>query len=729
MKDSAYKLLLSLFFLVVFAQLSASEQNKERGGESPTVALVLSGGGAKGFAHVGILEMIDSLDIPIDYIVGTSMGSIVGGLYAIGFSGEKMEDEINKHDWVEIFADNVSNKRTPVNIKDETTRYVISFPIKEGIHLPQGIIRGQKVINLLANYTLKYHNTNDFNKLPIPFSCVAVDLETGADVVLEKGFLPQALRASMAIPSVFTPVLIDDQLLVDGGVVNNFPADVAKKKGFDFIIGVDVQTPLRKKKDLQSVMDIVSQLGAFAGKQKNDKNKKICDVYINPNVKEFTAASFSRNEIDTILKRGKLAAQKVKPQLLELKKKLGKRTRKHISSPFFEEDIHFNTIAVEGLENIESKFFIRKLKLKKANSISKKELKNLIQDLTASLKLDLLTFRLKRDTLQFIAHEKNNNRFNVGVNYNNDNNANILLNTTYYNKLFENSRLSVDAILGDVLGIAGRCSFSIKSTAMLNFSIEGRRYKPSLFEANKKVANGDVGFLRFDFNTQFLLWDSYSGGLGIREEYVGINNTISTAPGVPNNSYEWFSGYYGFIRLNTLDNKDYPTEGIRFDGEIKYLLDNKLNNAGTVLYFNLKKAYNITNDIGVVAQTRARTIIDNKTEIVYQNVWGGLSDTEYLGNNISFLGTRWIQGVNNAMATARLDLRFEVIPNNYLILSGNYGRYTDNFRKLITKESVDLWGGGVSFSYNSLIGPISLTLMQSNIVKRPLIYINIGYNF
>lgn len=714
-------------FAIIFPQVALGE-NLSKKKKRPTVALVLSGGGAKGFAHAGVLEAIEALDIPIDYIVGTSMGSIVGGLYATGFSARDLLREIETHDWEKVFADKVSNRKIPVNIKDESSRYAISFPIKGGIQLPQGIIKGQQVINLLSFYTLKYHNTDDFNKLPIPFACVAVDLETGEDIVIDQGFLPEALRASMAIPTVFTPITIKKQLLVDGGVINNFPADIAKKRGVDYIIGVDVQSPLRKRKDLKSVTDVLSQLISFSGKVKNDKNKKLCDVYINPDVTGYTVGSFSRAEVDSIVKRGKEAGQKAYPQLLKLKQKLGVESKTNKTPLTLEKDIKFNHLSVKGLRKIKDKDFIKKLNLKE-KYVSIAKLDNLIEDLTASLNLDLLSYRMKKDTLEFIAHEKNSNRFNVGVNYNSDNNANVLLNTTYYNKVFKNTRISLDAILGTILEFKGRCTASFKSTATLNFIVNAKNYKPSLFEKKRKVADGDVSFLKFDFNAQFMLWDSYSGGFGIREEYIAVDNTISLAPEVPHSSYDWYTSYYAFIRLNTLDDRNYPTEGIRFDAEARYLVNNKNPNSGLILYANIKKAYNVSNKVGIVAHLQGRTVIDNKTGIYFQNTWGGLNSGKYIDYHIPFLGTRWMQGVNNAMATARMDFRYELFPNNYLILAGNYGRYTDDIHDILSNKVIDLWGGGITFSYDSLIGPLSITLMQSNIVKRPLLYINIGYKF
>ncbi len=212
-KRPTIALLICLFIWGTFAY--GQEKNKqETAKKRPTVALVLSGGGAKGFAEIGVLEALDELEIPVDYIVGTSMGSAMGAFYAIGFSGKEIAEEVAKQDWESVFTDKKIGRRTPISKKDELSRYAFSFPIKGGIKLPKGIVRGQEVMNILSKYTVGYQGNLDFKHLPIPFSCIVTDLETGESIVLEEGNLPKAIRASMSIPSVFTPVEIGERVFV-----------------------------------------------------------------------------------------------------------------------------------------------------------------------------------------------------------------------------------------------------------------------------------------------------------------------------------------------------------------------------------------------------------------------------------------------------------------------------------------------------------------------------------
>ncbi len=212
-----------------------------RAQERPKIGLALSGGGAKGFAHVGVIKVLEEIGLPIDFITGTSMGSIIGGLYAIGYSVGELEELVTATDWNDLFRDRVRRRDLAIESKMLDGRYMLSLPLN-GLApgLPTGLIAGQKISKLFERLTLPYHDVSDFRQFPIPFACVATDIVTGEVVVLDHGYLPEAMRASMSIPSVFTPVEIDDHLLVDGMLVRNFPVEEVRALGADIIIGVDV---------------------------------------------------------------------------------------------------------------------------------------------------------------------------------------------------------------------------------------------------------------------------------------------------------------------------------------------------------------------------------------------------------------------------------------------------------------------------------------------------------
>ena len=221
-----------VFLLVLFVMLDVQGQRKK-------VGLVLSGGGAKGVAHIGVLKVLEEAGIPIDYIAGTSMGSLVGALYAIGYDAHTMDSLVRRQDWTFLLSDKVYRYNLPFSEKEETEKYLVSVPIKNNreIKIPSGFISGQNIYNLFSDLTIGYHDSLDFKKLPIPFACVASNLVDGQEVIQDCGVLPLAMRASMAIPGAFAPVRKDGMVLVDGGISNNFPVDIAKAMGADIIIG------------------------------------------------------------------------------------------------------------------------------------------------------------------------------------------------------------------------------------------------------------------------------------------------------------------------------------------------------------------------------------------------------------------------------------------------------------------------------------------------------------
>lgn len=252
MKKQIFSTLVFAMCLILPFSVYSQEQRKK-------VGVVLSGGGAKGVAHIKALKVIEEAGIPIDYIVGTSMGSIVGGLYAIGYTPEQLDSMVRKQDWTFLLSDRIKRSAMSLTERERSAKYIVSLPFTKNpkAAMSGGIIKGQNLANLFSDLTMGYHDSINFNKLPIPFACVSANVVNGDQIIFHDGVLSTAMRASMAIPGVFTPVRKDSMVLVDGGIVNNYPADVAKAMGADIIIGVDVQNALKSADKLNSAPDIL----------------------------------------------------------------------------------------------------------------------------------------------------------------------------------------------------------------------------------------------------------------------------------------------------------------------------------------------------------------------------------------------------------------------------------------------------------------------------------------
>ena len=300
--------------LVAFADDPGSRPTKR-----PRIGLVLSGGGARGAAHVGVLKVLEELRVPVDCVAGTSMGSIVGGAFAAGTTPAQMESVLSNADWTQIFIDQPPRAEIAMRrkIDDYKTLFAPEFGFRDrSILLPKGIVAGINIESLLRYLTEPAADIDDFSRLPVPFRAVAADIETGETIVLDRGNLARAMRASMAIPGAVAPVEIDGRLLVDGGIADNLPIDVVRKVCGDVIIAVNVSTPPMKRQDIRSALSIVEQLVNLLGKDSVDRQIAGLtdrDVLIAPDLGDISATKFER--VSEAIALGEEAARKVAARL------------------------------------------------------------------------------------------------------------------------------------------------------------------------------------------------------------------------------------------------------------------------------------------------------------------------------------------------------------------------------------------------------------------------------
>lgn len=293
----------------------------------PKVALVLGGGGAKGMAHVGVLKVLEQAGVPIDMICGTSIGSLVGGLYAMGYSAQQLDTLVRSQDWDFLLSDRISLKQMNVSDRELKDQYLYTVPLSKfskGAFTQQALVKGQNLANLFSRLSMGYHDSIDFNTLPIPFACVATDMVKFQEVDLHSGHVAQAMRASMSIPAMFTPVRIDSMVLVDGGLRNNFPVDVAKKMGADYIIGVNLnQVKDNTLSDFDSPTAVLTQIVKVHTENKFHENWALCTIPIQVNDTGYNSMSFNPAAVDSLIARGVQAGMDHWNEFMQLKQQLG----------------------------------------------------------------------------------------------------------------------------------------------------------------------------------------------------------------------------------------------------------------------------------------------------------------------------------------------------------------------------------------------------------------------
>lgn len=498
------------------------------------VGLVLGGGGAKGVSHIGVLKVLEEAGIPIDYIAGTSMGAIVGGLYAIGYSATEIDSMVASQDWQLLLSDRVKRDNLTFPEKENSERYVISLPfgIEKKDRLVGGMIKGQNLQNLFSNLTIGYHDSVDFNSFPIPFACVAVNLVDGKDFVFRKGSLPIAMRASMTIPAAFTPVKLDSMVLVDGGLNNNYPADVVKTMGADIVIGVDLGTSdLKNLQHLNSTIGVVGQIVALHGYEKYVHNTEITDLLIRPNTSPYNSASFTTAALDTLIMRGEEAARKQWNELLTLKEKIGNdsiSTNTHSNAIVLKPHDSFliRKIYFEGADPRDEKWLLQISQLKENSWISLQKLHHAMSILIGTNAYSNVSYKLTGEDardLHLIVEPKSASAVNVGLRFDSEEIIAVLLNGTFdYHTKFH-SRFSVTGRVGKKT--YGRVDYSIERNPLrnLNLSYKFTYQDLDIYHKGEKSLNTTFRNHFAEFSYSDMNWLSFKVQTGIRYEHYNVS--------------------------------------------------------------------------------------------------------------------------------------------------------------------------------------------------------------
>jgi NTE family protein len=700
----------------------------------PSVGVVLSGGAAKGIAHIGVLKVIEEAGIPIDYIAGTSMGAIIGGLYAIGYDASDIEKITIEQNWTKLLSDNISRTDLSIEEKPEEDLYFISFPYgKTGVKVPAGIISGQNIENLLNKLCFPAYQIRDFNQLPIPFLCVAMDIITGKEVVMREGYLPAAMRASMAIPSLFEPIQRDSFLLVDGGVINNFPVDRLIEMGADIIIGVDVGFQKPQPTDNFDIFKIFEQTVLIASEGRNNQNRASCDILISPDLTGLAASNFSA--ADTFIARGEKAARSMISALLALSDSLEdfpafsykKSTLPSVDSVFLKE------IEILGLKKVSAKLLTGKLELDMLTWITPSNIETAINNAFSSLYFTKVSYEVQKiendktpNSVRIIIHvaEKEGGMLRVGLNYNSDFRSSIILNTTFRNLLFDGSKLSVNLSLGENPKLLASFFKNNGEKPGFGADLEGQNMNIYWYNGTRKTATIDYASYSTRLYTQSIFKNSFAVGGGFEYEIINLKPVVGDL--LPEKESNRFYNGYFFMNVDRYDDVSYPTAGSRF-----YALY-KLVNARNIrpvhfISFRYEKAVHLANRFTLIPSVFGGYSSADTITPVYQFYVGGMNQL-YSKGLVSFIGLDFMQVNNRVVTGIGLNIQYNIWRNNYIVLKANSGS-TAWTPDTLFKRGSGLLGFGITIGNNSVIGPIEITFMASNAHHDLLSYINIGYWF
>ena len=715
----------TIILLIIISQFSYSQTR-------PKIGLVLSGGGAKGSAHVGALRFLESKGIKPDYIAGTSVGAMIGGLYAMGYTVDELEDIIVNTDWDFLQKDEINRRNLLIGQGGKNKNSIVSLPI-EGFKpvLSSGLYAGQNLMTFLGVLSRKYGKDISFDSLMIPFRCVATNLETGKATVFDHGNLAKSIRSSMTIPTILTPYEIEDELYVDGGLVNNFPTNVVKEMGADIIIGVDVGAVLYKKEELKTVMQILDQSSSFFGAMVSLENKKLCDIYIRPDIEGISALDFSVAPL--IIDRGMVAAQNEEGKIDSI---FGKYNLAPIvDRPNY---IDTNIINIESLvinTNISSprkhnsamNLILGKLNLETPARVTVDELQNKINKLYGSRYFqDIVVTFEQKDTsyiLNVSAREQTESEFYMGARYDNIYGIDLAIGANFRNKLIYGSLLEFKLVAGQ--SPQAKIRYTTDRGSRLGFG-------SSLEYNDFMVSDYNDGSVYLEFTYRRLFWDafihSYIGDysrliLGAEASIFGLTSTTQIV-GFEGLKQKNLSVYGAYV-VDSWDDGYFPNKGTKFklrgdgivneDGSLMYTLWGRSN---TVIPISKRFVFKVDAFLGIGSKAIGST--------VYSYYIGGMGRNKIQWYT-PFPGLHFLENGSSNTATISVGPRWNFAKNQYLTYKFAFAVQDYLTEHLLIMPEDTYAGMSLAYGFKSMFGPIEAAVDLSLNDTYGSFYVSLGF--
>ncbi len=747
--------LLNCFFCL-FLFISPVNIIAQETARRPTVGLVLSGGGAHGMAHLGVIKVMEEAGLRPDYITGVSMGSIIGGLYSLGYTADSLHKLLNKINWQLIFSNKIPENKVIFLEKAHFYHSIISLPLThKKFMLPSGLISGQQLENILSFYTWPAADINDFSRLPIPFMCLATDILTFKKVDLKTGYLADAIRASSSVPSIFTPLNIDTLLLLDGGLIRNFAASEVIEMGSDIVIGSYTGFHPFKEDELQSFLGIMKQIGLFRGLDDFEKQKKLVDVLIYPETDEFPRYGFEN--VDSIIQKGYEAALPYKDYFRKLADSLNCiAAQKPIENILDKQFYTFDNIEITGNKIYSDSQILGILDIKPAEKVDKYLMNDRIQLLYGKAWFDKVKYRVvpRNDSLILVIEciEKPPAMFYGSVHYDNSLLSGLIIEISLKNLLTQRSVIYLNSFIGQFYRV---------EIDYLQFIDRNQKFGLS---ANLNADNTLIPMLELRGVKGKVISRNLIPGLSINRR-LGLNNMMSVSANyenlnlilrydsdVPlkNLSYNYLSATYNY-NINTVDTKHFPDKGTIFNISVStskllsggiqtdsskvvfkgtnhdlFSFDSFFTFYGNIKYY-FSPAEKLTFEIGGDA-----LFITDSDSVSAQNNFYLLGGIESLNKrSVPLIGFHSNEIPVKRMAGIRTELDMELLKNFHVNIMANIFSAmevnSENGFSLLT-------GYGIGVGYMSIIGPLRIGLMYGssnheqyfNKIKG---YVSFGYSF
>lgn len=757
----------SAFIRETRERLNAVRRDQHR----PTVALVLSGGGAKGAATTGALKYLEEKEIPVDLICGTSIGGLIGGLYAIGYTADDIAELFRTQDWGITLTDRIDPKYIPYNKKMEKETYVFSVPFSyekrtikaimeeqmkygDDTHLdsrseinrltsslPSGYAYGFNVNNLIASMTVGYQDSISFSTLPIPYMCVASDMVSCKEKNWGSGSITAAMRSTMSIPGLFDPVRDHGMILVDGGTRNNFPTDVAKACGADFIIGIELGDLDPEYYQVNHLGNLVSQFIKMLGKDAFDKNIDRPDALIKPSIKEYNMLSFNREAVDTMFARGYLAAKEQDQALEDILAWMPSARRQDPPSRAInisETPVLLGSVRFEGLSDLESRTLMSKIHLKVGRYVSKAELDKAMSKVQATGAFNAVYYSLygEQEPYDLVFHCERGpvNQFGFGYRMDSQEWASLLFNIGFHTHKIMGSKLQLSAKLGQNRFANATWSLDLPYLPTLNLEFDWAYHKGDILN-NSGVVNCAYRSYNAKAYLSNIRWTAVDFQLGIMDRFANMPEgwVMSKGTTLPNPERDNYLSLFANGVIYTMDNKYYPSRGMELSGGYEYVLKtiDGMNgfDGAWIATLKYRQVIPFGSYVALIPSVYARNVSVDGILPFASNFIGGDLPGRMLEQQIPFIGLNGAYIAYNHAAVVNLDLRVNPLKNLYISVQGGCFKEIQSLKDLGSDIMPSYWGAGLELGYNTFAGPVKANVKWSDLTGRFEFYTSIGFDF
>jgi len=779
--DSVSPALDRQFIVKVRAQMDSIHRNCHR----PTVALVLSGGGAKGAAEVGALKYLEERGIPIDFVCGTSIGGLLGGLLAVGYTSDDMRDLFISQDWMTTLTDRIDPEYRSLFFWEYKSKYMLNVPFKyededfmqrvreqekywnadgggrgsskglstrKGVNslvssLPSGYVYGLNVNNLLSALTVGYHDSLSFTSLPIPFVCVSSDMVSCKAKNWGEGTLKTAMRSTMSIPGLFDPVREQGMILVDGGTRNNFPTDIAKAVGADYIIGVELSDINPSYSELNNIGDIASQFITMLGTDSLNKNISEADVIIKPDLQGYNMLSFTSAAVDTMILRGYSAAAEQAELISEIKSLVPDAETSLKGPPATDirnRKVLIGSVDFVGVSGNESRLLKWLVKVKEGTYVGNEEMVRAMSIIQSTGAFETVTYSLlgKEEPYDLVFNCRKGpiHQAGLGLRMDTEEWVAVAFNVCLNAHKLSGVRLDMSAKVGQSQSAGARFMVGTPKTPYLNVEASIANYfcKVKDVEYNSDFVrtrlSNDASYWthKEQIYLQKTFWRDLDVRVGMKNQYYQASDkhvygSVAKARYGDAAMRGDYLGAFGSVRLYTLDDIYYPSRGV----DLKLSANYDFKKIGVKefkpiagLNLDFRPVIRIGGHVAVIPSLYSRFIFDDNPvpeepvihggtpmSMAHSNFIGGFIPGRYIEGQVPYVGFNNIVAAYDKLAALNMDVRVRVVKNLYL--SALAGAYKDGetINDLFNPDSGNFdYAFGLEAAYDLFLGPVRLNL-------------------